>query len=76
MTPLCLDVKEAAAAVGMSSSVLRAYIDAGLLPVVKFPSTKHVDEKSRRVLIAVDDLRAFVEAHRVMTANGAEAVPK
>lgn len=67
MTPLCLDVKEAAAAVGLSTSVLRGYIDLGLLPAIKFPSasSKHQGERSRRVLIAVADLEKFVEAHRV-----------
>jgi hypothetical protein len=67
MTPLCLDVKEAAAAVGLSASVLRGLIDQGLIPVIKFPSAsaKHQGEKSRRVLVSVDDLRAFVEKHRV-----------
>ena len=51
----------------MSASVLRSYIDQGLIPVIKFPSAsaKHQGEKSRRVLIAVADLERFVEAHRV-----------
>lgn len=65
LTPLCLDVKDAAAAVGLSTSVLRAYIDNGILPCVKFPSAKHQGEPSRRVLIAVADLEKFVDAHRV-----------
>lgn len=67
MTPLCLDVKEAAASIGLSTSVLRGLIDQGLIPVIKFPSAsaKHQGEKSRRVLIAVVDLEKFVEAHRV-----------
>jgi predicted site-specific integrase-resolvase len=65
MTPICLTVQEAAEAIGMSPSVLRSYIDAGLLPVIKFPSTKHQNETSRRVLVSVEDLRAFVERCRV-----------
>jgi predicted site-specific integrase-resolvase len=65
MTPLCLDVKEAAASVGLSTSVLRSYIESGLLPTIRMPSTKYENTPSRRVLISVDDLRAFVEKHRV-----------
>ncbi len=64
MTPLVLDVKSAAAAIGVSPWVLRRYIDDGLLPTVKFPSAKHPGEVSRRVLIAVADLEAFVQQHR------------
>lgn len=62
--PLCVDVKRAAASIGVSVWVLRDYIDRGLLPTVKFPSTKHPGENSRRVLIAVADLEAFVARHR------------
>jgi len=65
MTPLCLDIKSAAVSVGISSGALRSFIDQGLLPVVKFPSAKHEGETSRRVLIAVSDLEAFVAKHRV-----------
>lgn len=65
MTPLCLDIKTAAASVGLSTGVVRSYIDQGLLPVVKFPSAKHEGETSRRVLIAAADLEAFVAKHRV-----------
>lgn len=67
MTPLCLSVKEAAAALGLSPSVVRGLIDQGVLPVVKFPSASaaHQGERSRRVLIAVSDLERFVAEHRV-----------
>jgi hypothetical protein len=65
LTAICVDVKEAAAAIGMSVPVLRSFIDRGLLPVIKFPSQRHDDEPSRRVLIAVADLEAFVVKHRV-----------
>ena len=67
MTAICVDVEHAAEMIGMSPTVVRSYIDSGLLPVIKFPSasSKHQGEKSRRVLVSVDDLRAFVEAHRV-----------
>ncbi|HXG90324.1 MAG TPA: hypothetical protein VNJ02_18515 [Vicinamibacterales bacterium] len=64
MTPLCVDVRAAAKAIGVSTWVVRHYIASGLLPTVKFPSTKHRDETSRRVLIAVTDLEAFVKRHR------------
>ncbi len=65
MTPFCVDIKTAAASLGMSTGVLRTYIDRGLLPVVKFPSAKHEGETSRRVLIAVSDLEEFVAKYRV-----------
>jgi hypothetical protein len=65
VTPLCVDIASAAASVGVSTGVLRSYIDRGLLPIVKFPSAKHEGEKSRRVLIAVADLEAFVAKCRV-----------
>lgn len=64
MTPLCLDVKSAAASIGVSVWTLRSWIDEGLLPTVKFPSSKHPGEMSRRVLVSADDLKAFVERHR------------
>jgi hypothetical protein len=64
VTPLCVDVKEAAAAIGVSTWVVRNYIASGLLATVKFPSTKHPGETTRRVLIAVADLEAFVAKHR------------
>jgi len=62
---LCLDIKRSAAAIGVSSSAVRGYIDRGLLPVVKFPS-RHQGEQSRRVLVAVRDLEAFIEQYRVV----------
>ena len=64
MTPLCVDRKEAAHALGVSTWVLDRYIADGLLPVVRLPSTQHEGETSRRVLIAVADLEAFVKQHR------------
>jgi predicted site-specific integrase-resolvase len=64
VTPLCVDRKEAAHALGVSAWVLDRYIADGLLPVVRLPSTKHGGELSRRVLIAVADLEAFVKRHR------------
>lgn len=63
--PLCLDVPAAALALGVGTSAVRKWIDAGVLPIVKFPSEKHEGERSRRVLIAVADLEAFVAKHRV-----------
>jgi hypothetical protein len=64
MKPLCVDVPAAAVALGVGTSSLRRWIESGELPVVKFPSEKHDGEKSRRVLIAVADLEAFVAKHR------------
>ena len=64
LTPLVLDVKAAAATIGVSPWVLRRYIDDGLLPTVQFPSAKYPGEKSRRVLVAVRDLEEFVAQHR------------
>ncbi len=62
--PLCLSVKEAAASIGVSPWTLRQYIAEGLLPTMRFPSTKYHGESTRRVLIAADDLRAFVARFR------------
>ena len=64
MTPLCVDVNEAAAAICVSPWVVRRFIASGILPTVKLPSTKYPGEMSRRVLIAVGDLEAFVRKHR------------
>jgi predicted site-specific integrase-resolvase len=64
MTPLVVDTKAAASALGVSVWVLRRYIADGLLPTVKFPSTERPGEDFRRVLIAVADLEAFVVKHR------------
>ena len=64
MTPLCVDVRQAAAAIGVSPWVVRHYIASGLLATVKLPSTKYPGEMSRRVLIARADLEAFVLKHR------------
>ena len=66
--PIAVGVEQAAAMIGVSPVEVRRYIDAGLLPVVKLPSMKRHNEPSRRVLIAVDDLRAFVNEHRVAGA--------
>lgn len=63
MTPLTVDVKQAAAMLGMSVWMVRDYIDRGLLPTVKFPS-RFEGERSRRVLVAVSDLEAFVQQYR------------
>ena len=67
MTPLCVDVKEAAAAIGVSPWCVRHYIASGLLPTIKFPSTKRPGEMSRRIVVAVADLEAFVKQHREVT---------
>jgi predicted site-specific integrase-resolvase len=64
MTPLCVSVAEAAKAIGVSPWVIRHYIADGQLPTVKLPSVKRPGEMSRRVLVAVADLEAFVAKHR------------
>lgn len=64
MPPVCLGIKDAAAALGVCSKTVREWIDAGDLPTVRFPSTKHPGETSKRILILVDDLRAFAAKHR------------
>ena len=64
VAPLCVDVKAAAKSIGVSVWTLRSYIDEGLIPTVKLPSSKHPGETSRRVLIAVDDLKVFIDRHR------------
>lgn len=61
---LCVDAAEAAVALGVGKSAVRRWIDSGELVTVKFPSEKYEGEKSRRVLIAVADLEAFVAKHR------------
>ena len=69
MTPLCVDVAAAAVALGVGTSAVRRWIESGALPIIKFPSEKHEGEKSRRVLIAVSDLEAFVVKHRTESAR-------
>lgn len=69
MTPLCIDVPAAARWLGVGTSSIRRWVESGELAVVKFPSEKHAGERSRRVLIAVADLKAFVAKHRVEVAQ-------
>jgi Helix-turn-helix domain len=65
MIPIAVSVEVGAEMIDVSPTTFRSYIDQKLIPVVELPSAKHHGEKSRRVLILVDDLRAFVEKHRV-----------
>lgn len=60
MTALVVDVKTAAAMLSVSVWTVREHVAAGDLPVVKLPATKGAQSRSRRVLIAVADLEAFV----------------
>lgn len=64
MTPLVLSRKDAALALNVSVWVLDRYIADRLLPTIQFPSTRHRDEKNRRVLISVEALRVFVDKHQ------------
>jgi hypothetical protein len=61
---LCVDVKTAAASLGVSVWTLRSWIDEGLIATVRFPGSKNPDKASRRVLLAVADLTVFVDQHR------------
>lgn len=65
LDPIAVSVAQAAEMLGISPSVLRAHIDQGRLPVVRLPSTKHAHEQSRRVLLAVVDVKKFFETYRV-----------
>ena len=60
LQPLCVDVRQAALMIGVSPWTVREYIATGDLATIKLPSTKGNESRSRRVLIAVDDLRAFI----------------
>lgn len=62
--PILLDVKSAAAALSVCTKTIRQWIDSGALATVKLPSTRYAGEQSRRILILVDDLKAFAEKHR------------
>jgi excisionase family DNA binding protein len=55
-----VDVREAARLLGVSVWTVREYVAAGDLPTVKLPATKGTQSRSRRVLIAVADLEAFI----------------
>lgn len=61
---ICVDVRRAAELLGgVSPWTVRAWISNGDLPVVKLPGVRR-GETSRRVLVAIDDLKAFVLRHR------------
>jgi hypothetical protein len=62
--PLCVDVRRAAAMLGVSVWTVREYVAAGDLPIVKLPATKGSASRSRRVLIAVKDLEDFISGCR------------
>jgi excisionase family DNA binding protein len=61
---LCFTRAEAAAALNVTTWTIDRWIAEGLIPVIRFPSSKHAGEKSRRVLIASTDLEKFVTEHR------------
>jgi predicted site-specific integrase-resolvase len=64
MTPLVVDRRTAAAALGVSLWTLDQYIAAGVLPTVNLPSSKYEGTRTRRVLIAAADLEEFVNRRR------------
>jgi excisionase family DNA binding protein len=65
---LCVDVKQAAAMLSVSSWTVRAWIANGDLPAVKPPAVRGVEASNRRILIAVADIEAFVARHREVAA--------
>ena len=60
---LCVDVRRAAKMLAVSPWTVRAWIANGDLPVVRLPAVRGGDS-TRRVLIAVADIEAFVKRHR------------
>jgi predicted site-specific integrase-resolvase len=66
--PLAVDIRRAAEMLGVSAWTVRAYIHTGALPVVKLPAVRS-SRPSRRVLIAVADLEAFLNEHRRVGAG-------
>lgn len=66
--PLAVDVPRAAEMLSANESDVRAWIASGLLPCVRYPSSRRPGEPSRRILIAVADLETFVREHRSTTA--------
>lgn len=64
MTPLVYSLQEAAAALGVSEWSVRRFVADGLLPAVRYPSTRDTGRGNRRVLISVDALRAFRDQHQ------------
>jgi len=64
MTRIAVDVKTAAEMIGVSEDTMRGYVERGLVPIVRLPSARNEGEKSRRVLISVSDLEAFIAANR------------
>lgn len=61
---LAVDVPRAAEMLGANESDVRAWVASGVLPRVCYPSNRCPGEPSRRILIAVADLEAFVRQHR------------
>jgi predicted site-specific integrase-resolvase len=68
VTAITVGIKDAAAALGVCEKTVRQWVDAGVLATVKFPSVKHPGEQGKRILILVDDLKAFAEKHREATS--------
>lgn len=63
--PRCLDKKAAARYIGTSDDTVERLINAGELPIVKYPvSTVDPHGTSRRVLIDVRDLDALIDRNK------------
>ncbi|MCC7033838.1 MAG: helix-turn-helix domain-containing protein [Acidobacteria bacterium] len=73
LAPLVVGVDEAAALLGADASQVRKWVADGLLPSVRYPSVRRAGESSRRILLAVSDLTAFVTRHRVETPQTPDA---
>ena len=67
MTPLSLDLRKASAMCGYSVKTLRRAIDTGKLPAVR---------ATAKVVILLDDLRAYLEAHKIVPSVPAAKLVK
>ncbi len=69
MNPLVVGVAEAATMLSISRWAVRQLVIGGELPTIELPSSKYAGQKSRRILIAVADVEAFIAAHRSAAAS-------
>ena len=62
VTPRLLDIKDAAAYLGVSEWSLRSWIADGLIKPIELPSVSKTREKNRRLLFDVKSLDVFVDS--------------
>src|SRR5262245_44833476 len=62
--PFVVGAKDAARLLGSEPTQVRRWIADGLLPSIRYPSTRRAGESSRRILVPIADLEQFVEQHR------------